>query len=411
MNTTASSMEPDADENARPRARDIERGVLASMQGSAIDLRHLDDEARVLVESIAARFVRARDAETSPLALADGSHMPLAKAERVLAEKECDRAFAALGRTVRRHEAQARRVSLTTSESPRPAATAEAVAAVSDDVRALGPAAREALASLGGVPWRPDADHLARALSLPVPQGAFFDDRARTLLRATREALASVLVRPLAAIKVPRHFTPCVVVHDDTVRYGVRETARARPFLSLLDDGARALVAAMRPRGFTPHESALAFALTMALSSPSTRRRVLDEEKRTAEQAARVLAATMVLRIESALTVARALDESEGSLAHVNDAFSSTLGAPLEEVVSELIGPALDGAPEAFVWRAHARVVDAAHGALFGLALRDRSDETWPLMAPSAEVILELQGDTLPTPRRGALVDLLGPLL
>jgi hypothetical protein len=397
-------------ENDDRGARDIERGVLARVQGHAFDPRDLDGDAQNLVETLAHRFARARDAETTPLALADGSHMPLARAERILAEKEGDRAFAPLGRTVRRHLREARRADVVAGDGA-PPQVAEAMSVIADDIRTLGPAAREALAALGRVPWRTDGDHLARALSLPVPEAAFLDDRARSLLRAAREALAPVVVRPLLAIKVPRCFTPCVVVHDDTVRYGARETLRAGPFTALLDDGARALLAATRPSGFTGHESALAFALASALSGSSMRRRVLDEDKRSAEHAARVLAATTVLRVEAALTIARALDDSAGDIVHVHDAISSTLGAPLEELVFEFIGPALDGFPRAPAWRAHRRVIEVAQGAQLALALRDRRDETWPLADEVGEALREIQSDVLPVPRRGALVDLLGHLL
>lgn len=404
-------MTRDDDEGvATDRAREIERAVLAHMQGAPVDDRHLDDDARTTVSRIMMRFMRTRDAETVPIALADGSHLPLSRAERVLAEKESDRAFAPLARLVRRHERDARHADPVPYQSPS-SAVSEAMAAVAADIATLGPAAREAMAALGHVPWRIDGDHLARALSLPVPEAAFLDDRARTLLRAARSAFSSVLVRPLAALKVPRFFTPCVIVHDDTVRCGVRETARARPFMALLDDGARALLAATRKSGFTTHESALAFALASALAGVGARRRALDDEKRTAELAARVVAATTVLRIETALTIARATDESDGDLAHVHDAVSSVMGAPLEEMVFELIGPALDGFPDRTASRAHQRIVDVAHGALFGLALRDRKDEIWPLAAQVGEAVAELQNEALPAPRQGALVDLLGPLL
>lgn len=406
----------DSVNDAWTRARIVEGAALATLRGEATGPPEGDDDLRALVDKMVARCQRATEAERAPVILDDGSALALHKAARVLAEKEARRAFAPLSRTLRARDGAARALERDAAFSSPPSTEYDEEAAlVDDDVRVLLEPAREAIAQDGGVSPRGDAAHIARALSLPDPL-AFDDARAKALLRATREALAPALVRPLHAVVVPRFLTPCVFVHDDAVRLGHRETERAHAFSALLDDGARALTASTRARGMGDAQRALALALSFALSSEPVRRRVLDEERDAARRAARIVAATVILDLHIARTIARATAEHDGSVEASCEAVAESLGARVDERVLAHVGPALDTRPLSPGARARDRARDVARGASLALALRDAHDETWPLRGSIVEIARaaqEIDDDraVFVAPRKGALLDLLGPLL
>ncbi len=315
-------------------------------------LRRLDDVPR--------RVRRTLAIEGLEVVVADGSKLPLDEAERVLANKEDRRVHAALRRSIDEALAPFRQFHRYGSDTVTRAAAKPFLV----DTAALRDAAREALGSLGGAPLE-DALSLAWALDLPDAQGAFGDDATRALVTALRDAVRT----PPAAFRAPRAMAGAALDGRYAWPSGLRRA----------DRHVRTLEAAGTAAAWAHGAGAVVgMAAALALSSAPIRQ-AAGMDRRSAERAARICAATVVLRARAGIAIAALAEDAHEDEAR--EALIDALGIdPGRALLVQLAAPS---------W---ASVDDETpctllHAPAYALALRDAFDETWVLRVETWDAI------------------------
>lgn len=312
------------------------------------------------LEDVPRRVQRALAIEAVDVVLADGSQLPLDEAERLLANKEDRRVHAALRRSVDDATAPFRQFRRYGSD----ARTRGIAKAFVVDTVALRDAAREAVAALGGAPLE-DAASLAWGLDLPDAQGAFGDDATRALVAAMRDAVRT----PPAAFRAPRAMAGAALDGRYAWPSGLR---RADRHLRTIEAFATSSAWARTSH----HDVGMAAAFTLA-SAPV--RQAAGMDRRSAERAARICAATIVLRARASLALAALREDAAKDEAR--EAVSAALGVdPGPSLLARLAEPSWasldDETPRAFL-----------HAPAHLLALRDAFDETWVLRREAWDAI------------------------
>lgn len=358
----------------------LSRAVLASLKGTTPEPPETSTPRGALEERAAAgdpeaqralalwrrladvpgRVQRALALERVDVVLADGSQLPLDEAERLLANKEDRRVHAALRESVDDAAAPFRQFHRYGSD----AATRAAAKAFLVDTAPLRDAARDALAVLGGCPIEGSLS-LAWALDLPDAHGAFGEDATRAIIAVLREAVRT----PPAAFRAPRDLAGAALEGRYAWPAGLRRA----------DRHVRTLQAAGVASAWSRATSAdVGMAAALALAGAAVRR-VSGLDRRSAERAARICAATVVLRARAALALAALPEDAPQDEAR--EAVIHALAVdPGRALLARLAEPSWasvdDETPRAFL-----------RAPLHALALRDAFDETWVVRAEAWDAI------------------------
>lgn len=368
----SSTPTPAAGEAASPFQRGSNDSVASLEERAAAGDATAERELilRRRLEDVPRRVAAALALERLDVALADGSSLTLDESERLLASKEDQRAHMALRRSVDEATRSFRHFRLYRSDD----ATRELAKPFLAATAPLAAAAREALGALGGAPLE-DPGSLARGLDLPDANGVFGDDATRALAAVVRGALRT----PPSAIRVPRAMTGACLDGRYAWPTGMRRCDRHLRTLEALGTAA-AFAQGQGEPAVRAAPAAFGFAAALALSS-SPVRQASGTDRRQAERAARICAATFVLRARARIALAQLPED-----AHTDEAREIVIAAlgvdPGHALLVQLAEPPWttvdDELPHAFM-----------HAPTYALALRDAFDETWSIRRDAWDVIGE----------------------
>lgn len=412
-----------------PPRRALQERAAAGEAAAARALRLVDE-----LDRLPRRVEQALLLENADVLLADGSRLPLEDAERLLAVKEERRPHTALRGSIRAALAPIRQFEHCRSDAATRALASQFLVATTG----LRDAAREALASLGGggtggsssgsaggssgssgggaggsahvLLENPDA--LAWALDLPDANGAFGEERTKALIASARAAAAAAQGGAQAggtatAFRAPRAMAGVALRAGASAgshaRYAWPSLRRCDRHMRTLEAAGTALTWSVVPGGVAGAAGAadIAFGVAAGLALTSTAvRRAIGVDRREAERASRICAATFVLRARASFALA-SLSTPSAEQAHAapdeeaaeqiedeaRTAMIAALGAdPGRALLAELASASL---PWVSV-EDHERSRALLRAPQCALRMRDDFDEAWVLRREAWQSMVEV---------------------